>query len=101
MTPEDLAAWQRLTIPLAAQAGIEEVLIQGRIATGGAPRYVVTRLGTGPGGSVTVSVEGPPARPLAPLSDYQQKVLRPPPGHRLPLRAGRAAGRPGRRVHRA
>jgi acetyl/propionyl-CoA carboxylase alpha subunit/acetyl-CoA carboxylase carboxyltransferase component len=79
VSPEDLAAWQRATAPQAAQAGIEEVLVQGRIAdadTGGALRYVVTRFSYEPGESVTVSVEGPPTRPLAPSSDYHQKVLR-------------------------
>jgi acetyl/propionyl-CoA carboxylase alpha subunit/acetyl-CoA carboxylase carboxyltransferase component len=77
--PEDLADWQRATAPLVARAGIEEVLVQGRIAdadSGGALRYVVTRLRYEAGESVAVSVEGPPTRPLAPSSDYHQKVLR-------------------------
>jgi acetyl/propionyl-CoA carboxylase alpha subunit/acetyl-CoA carboxylase carboxyltransferase component len=77
VVPEELAAWQRATAPRAAQAGIDEVLVQGRFAgAGGALRYVVSRLRYEPGESVAVSLEGPPTRPLAPLNDYQQKVLR-------------------------
>jgi acetyl/propionyl-CoA carboxylase alpha subunit/acetyl-CoA carboxylase carboxyltransferase component len=77
VAPDDLAAWQRATAPQAAQAGIEEVLVQGRLPDAdGTLRYVVTRLSYEPGESVAVSVEGPPTRPLAPLNDYDQKVLR-------------------------
>ena len=51
--------------------------MQGRLADAdGALRYVVTRLCYEPGESVAVSVEGPPTLPLAPLNDYDQKVLR-------------------------
>ena len=32
VVPEDLAAWQRATAPRVTQAGIEEVLVQGRLA---------------------------------------------------------------------
>ena len=45
VAPSDLAAWQRATAPQAAQAGIEEVLVQGRVSDpDGTLRYVVTRL---------------------------------------------------------
>jgi acetyl/propionyl-CoA carboxylase alpha subunit/acetyl-CoA carboxylase carboxyltransferase component len=75
--PEDLAAWQRATAPQVALAGIGEVYVQGRVAdASGTLRYVVTRFSYEPGESVAVSVEGPPTRPLAPSSDYDQKVLR-------------------------
>ncbi|HEY6788835.1 MAG TPA: carboxyl transferase domain-containing protein [Trebonia sp.] len=75
--PEELAAWQRAIAPWPPQAGIEEVLVQGRLAdSGGTVRSVLTRLCYEPGGSVAVSVEEPPTRPLAPLTGYQQKVLR-------------------------
>jgi acetyl/propionyl-CoA carboxylase alpha subunit/acetyl-CoA carboxylase carboxyltransferase component len=77
MVPRNLAAWQRATAPLVAQAGIQEVLVHSRVASPDAAlRYVVTRLCYEPGESVAVSVEGPPTRPLAPSSDYDQKVLR-------------------------
>jgi acetyl/propionyl-CoA carboxylase alpha subunit/acetyl-CoA carboxylase carboxyltransferase component len=77
VTGEDLAAWQRATAPAVAQAGIEEVRVQGRLAgQDGALRYVVTRFCYEPGESVAVSVEEPPTRPLPPLNDYDQKVLR-------------------------
>jgi acetyl/propionyl-CoA carboxylase alpha subunit/acetyl-CoA carboxylase carboxyltransferase component len=75
--PDELAAWQRAIAPWPPQAGIEEVLVQGRLAAAdGTVRSVVTRLCYEPGGSVAVSVEKPPTQPLAPLNDYQQKVLR-------------------------
>jgi acetyl/propionyl-CoA carboxylase alpha subunit/acetyl-CoA carboxylase carboxyltransferase component len=74
---DDLAAWHRATVPQAAQAGIQEVLVQGRLrGPDGTLRYVVTRLSYDPGESVAVTVEGPPTRPLAPLNDFDQKVLR-------------------------
>jgi acetyl/propionyl-CoA carboxylase alpha subunit/acetyl-CoA carboxylase carboxyltransferase component len=77
VTPDDLAAWQRATAPQAAQAGIEEILVQGRLADpDGTLRYTVTRFCYEPGESGAVSVEGPPTRPLAPLNDYEQKVVR-------------------------
>ncbi len=77
VNPEDLAAYQRASTLLAAQAGVEEVLVQGRLADAdGTLRYVVIRLSHEPGGSVAVSVDGPPTQPLAPVNDYQQKVLR-------------------------
>jgi acetyl/propionyl-CoA carboxylase alpha subunit/acetyl-CoA carboxylase carboxyltransferase component len=77
VVPEDLAAWQRATAPKVTQAGIEEVLVQGRL-TGpdGTTRYVVTRFSYEPGESAAVTVEEPPTRPLSPLNDYDQKVLR-------------------------
>ena len=76
VVPEDLAAWQRITVPQAAQAGIDEVLVQGRLpGADDALRYVVTRFCYEPGESIAVSVEGPPTRPLAARSDYEQKVL--------------------------
>ena len=75
--PRNLAAWQRATAPLVAQAGIREVLVHSRVADADGPlRYVVTRLCYEPVESVAVSVEGPPTRPLAPLNDYGQQVLR-------------------------
>ncbi len=76
VAPEDLAAWHRATAPRVAQAGIEEVLVQGRLAgADGTLRYVVTRFCYEPGESGAVAVEEPPTQPLAPLNDYEQKVL--------------------------
>ena len=77
VAPDDLAAWQRATAPQLTQAGIQEVLVQGRLPhADGTLRYVVIRLCYEPGQSIAVSVEGPPTRLLAPQSDYEQKVLR-------------------------
>jgi acetyl-CoA carboxylase carboxyltransferase component/biotin carboxyl carrier protein len=77
VVPEELAAWQRATAPQVRQAGIGEVLVQGRLADpSGGSRYVVTRLSYEQGESAAVTVEEPLTCPLAPLSDYDQKVLR-------------------------
>jgi acetyl-CoA carboxylase carboxyltransferase component/biotin carboxyl carrier protein len=77
VTPEGLVTWQQAIAPQAAQAAIEEILIQGRLpGEDGALRHVVTRLSHEPGGSIAVSMEEPPTQPLAPLNDYEQKVLR-------------------------
>ena len=77
LAPGDLAAWQQAIAPRVAQAGIKEILVHGRLAgADGTSGYVVTRLCYEPGESVAVSLEEPPTRPLAPLDDYDQKVLR-------------------------
>jgi acetyl/propionyl-CoA carboxylase alpha subunit/acetyl-CoA carboxylase carboxyltransferase component len=77
VAPEALAAWQRATAPQAALAGVEEILVQGRLPRAdGSLRYVVTRLSYEPGESTAVAVQGPPAGPLATRSDYEQKALR-------------------------
>ena len=77
VVPDDLAAWQRDTALRVAQAGVDEILMQGRfVGADGALRYIVTRFSHEPGESDAVSVGMPPTRPLAPLNDYDQKVLR-------------------------
>ena len=67
----------------------------------GTLRSVLTRLSYEPGEGVVVSVEQPPTRPLAPLNDYQQKVLRARRrGTVYPYELVRLLAGPGGRVHR-
>ncbi|WP_433192833.1 biotin carboxylase N-terminal domain-containing protein [Nocardia sp. CA-107356] len=85
---EEFAAWQRKVAPQVAEAGVQEVLVQGRLvstdvaaerdttAQRGSVREAVTRFRYEAGSSATVSVEEPPTTPLEPLDDYDQKVLR-------------------------
>jgi acetyl-CoA carboxylase carboxyltransferase component len=72
-----LTALQARIAPLTAGAGIEEVLVQGRIATpDGASAPLAARFHYQPGSGVVTSVEEPPTKRLKPLDDYAQKVVR-------------------------
>ncbi|MEO6411420.1 MAG: carboxyl transferase domain-containing protein [Pedococcus sp.] len=72
-----LTALQARIAPLTAGAGIEEVLVQGRIATpDGASAPLAARFHYQPGSGVVTSVEEPPTERLKPLDDYAQKVVR-------------------------
>ncbi|NYG06385.1 acetyl/propionyl-CoA carboxylase alpha subunit/acetyl-CoA carboxylase carboxyltransferase component [Phycicoccus badiiscoriae] len=72
-----LTALQARIAPLTAGAGIEEVLVQGRIATpDGASAPLAARFHYQPGSGVVTSVEEPPTTRLKPLDDYAQKVVR-------------------------
>jgi len=74
---DQLTALQAKIAPLTAGAGIEEVLVQGRIATPhGASAPVAARFHYQPGSGVVTSVEEPPTERLKPLDDYAQKVVR-------------------------
>ncbi len=73
---EELTAWQRSVAPIIAEAGVEEVLGQGRIvAPDGSLRSMVTRFAFIPGSGVQVSIDEPPTELLKPMDDYGQKVL--------------------------
>ncbi|QVT81591.1 Acetyl-/propionyl-coenzyme A carboxylase alpha chain [Nocardioides aquaticus] len=74
---EDVDGLTRTTAPLTAGAGLEEVMVLGRVKdeAGGAPRYVALRFTEGPTG-VQVTVSDPPTEPLAPLDVYSQNVRR-------------------------
>ncbi len=74
---EDIGDFARAVAPLTAGAGLEEVMILGRVEDEAAqePRYVALRFTNGPTG-VTVSVTDPPTEPLQPLDVYAQKVKR-------------------------
>ena len=74
---DQLTALQGKIAPLTAGAGIEEVLVQGRIAApGGAVAPLAARFHFQPGSGVVTSVEEPPTTRLKPLDDYAQKVVR-------------------------
>ncbi|RMI35363.1 ATP-binding protein [Nocardia stercoris] len=74
---EQIAEWQRTTAPRVAHAGVEEILLQGRVLGDDRREHnLVARLSYEPGGGVAVSVEKPAAEPLAPLDDYGRAVLR-------------------------
>jgi len=73
----ELTALRRNIAPLTAGAGIEEVVVQGRVTgSNGAPFPVVGRFYNQPGAGVQTVVERPPTERLKPLDDYAQKVVR-------------------------
>jgi acetyl/propionyl-CoA carboxylase alpha subunit/acetyl-CoA carboxylase carboxyltransferase component len=75
---DQLTALRRQIAPLTVGAGIDEVLVQGRIAVPGGKTAVriVGRFYYQPGAGVVVSTERPPTENLKPLDDYAQKVQR-------------------------
>ncbi|WP_405067253.1 ATP-grasp domain-containing protein [Kribbella sp. NBC_01510] len=74
---DEVTALQRNIAPLTAGAGIEEVLVQGRVAApDGSINPVAARFYYQPGAGVVTSVEQPPTGRLMPLDDYAQKVQR-------------------------
>jgi acetyl/propionyl-CoA carboxylase alpha subunit/acetyl-CoA carboxylase carboxyltransferase component len=74
---DQLTALQQKISPLTTGAGVEEVLIQGQIATpDGDSAPIVARFHYRPGSGVRSSIEQPPTELLKPLDDYAQKVLR-------------------------
>ncbi len=63
--------------PLTDGAGIEEVVAQGKVASGGGtPTPVAVRFGAQPGAGVVSTIEEPPTELLQPLDDYASKVVR-------------------------
>ncbi|ADB32368.1 Carbamoyl-phosphate synthase L chain ATP- binding protein [Kribbella flavida DSM 17836] len=73
----ELTALQRNIAPMTAGAGIEEVVVTGRVTgSNGNPFPVVGRFSYQPGAGVVTAVERPPTERLKPLDDYAQKVLR-------------------------
>lgn len=73
----ELTALQRNIAPLTAGAGIEEVVVTGRvIGSNGNPFPAVGRFYYQPGAGVIAAVERPATERLKPLDDYAQKVLR-------------------------
>ncbi|MET8424999.1 biotin carboxylase N-terminal domain-containing protein [Nocardia sp. NPDC004860] len=72
-----LADWLHATAPQIIRAGIQEVVVHGRVRQpDGAYDFQVTRFRYDLTGGTEVTVDAPPAEPLAPLRDYDQKVLR-------------------------
>jgi acetyl/propionyl-CoA carboxylase alpha subunit/acetyl-CoA carboxylase carboxyltransferase component len=77
VSDEDLHAFVARYAPATEGLGLEDVTIQGRVpVAGAAPREVAVSLAKPPGRPIVVR-RGPPEHgPIAPLSEYEQKVLR-------------------------
>jgi acetyl/propionyl-CoA carboxylase alpha subunit/acetyl-CoA carboxylase carboxyltransferase component len=73
---DQVAALQGKITPLSDGAGIEEVLVQGRVAGPAGPTPLAMRFHARPGAGTTASIEAPPTEPLKPLDDYASKVVR-------------------------
>ncbi|MEO3936270.1 carboxyl transferase domain-containing protein [Dermatophilaceae bacterium Soc4.6] len=74
---EQIAALRDKIAPLTAGAGIEEILADGRVpGPDGTTVPISARFFYSPGSGVTSTIGEPPAELLAPVDDYQQKVLR-------------------------
>ncbi|MET0765642.1 MAG: biotin carboxylase N-terminal domain-containing protein, partial [Blastococcus sp.] len=73
-----LATLARSIAPLTVGAGLDEIVILGRLQEepGVAPRDVALRFSNTPGTGVGVRVTDRPTEPMRPLDDYTQKVLR-------------------------
>ncbi|HTK63923.1 MAG TPA: carboxyl transferase domain-containing protein [Pseudonocardia sp.] len=66
----------RVLAPRADGLGLEQVMVQFRIATSeGEPRELMLRMSRPPGAGFTVQVTEPPTRPLRELDAYGQKVI--------------------------
>jgi acetyl/propionyl-CoA carboxylase alpha subunit/acetyl-CoA carboxylase carboxyltransferase component len=74
---EELTALQATMAPLTRGAGVEEVLVQGRIAArDGRVSSAAVRFSYQPGAGVVTTVTDAPTQRLHQLDDYAQKVLR-------------------------
>jgi acetyl/propionyl-CoA carboxylase alpha subunit/acetyl-CoA carboxylase carboxyltransferase component len=73
-----LATLARTIAPLTVGAGLDEIVLLGRLQEepGVAPRDVALRFSNTPGTGVGVRVTDRPTEPMRPLDDYTQKVLR-------------------------
>jgi len=78
VSPEELATFARAAAPLTVGAGLEEVMILGRLREGpdAEPRDVALLFAYAPGTGISVSVTPPPSDPLAPMDAYTQQVRR-------------------------
>jgi acetyl/propionyl-CoA carboxylase alpha subunit/acetyl-CoA carboxylase carboxyltransferase component len=73
-----LATLARAIAPLTVGAGLDEIVILGRLQVepGAEPRDVALRFSNSPGTGVGLRVTDRPTEPMRPLDDYTQKVLR-------------------------
>jgi acetyl-CoA carboxylase carboxyltransferase component len=73
-----LATLARSIAPLTVGAGVDEIVLLGRLQEepGVAPRDVALRFSNSPGTGVGLRVTDRPTEPMRPLDDYTQKVLR-------------------------
>ena len=67
----------RRLAPLTEGLGIEQIVVQARLAdaTTGGVAEVVIRVGYEAGSGLTVRLTEPPTEPMHPLNDYNQKVI--------------------------
>ena len=74
---EQLTALKNRVAPVTSGAGVEEVLVDGTIASpDGTEMPMAARFHYQPGSGVVASLEGPPSKRLKPLDDYTQKIVR-------------------------
>ena len=74
---EELTALRRTIAPLTVNAGVEEVVAQGRVALApGRVEAIAARFSYQPGSGVLTTVGAPPTDRLSPMDDYAQKVVR-------------------------
>ena len=75
---DDLGDVVRLLAPRTDALGLEQVLVQFRLADpdGGEPREQLLRLSRPPGAGLTVRITDPPTHPMGELDGYTQKVIR-------------------------
>ncbi|MDN5852432.1 MAG: fused acetyl/propionyl-CoA carboxylase subunit alpha/methylmalonyl-CoA decarboxylase subunit alpha, partial [Actinomycetia bacterium] len=74
---EQLTALKDRVAPVTSGAGVEEVLVDGTIASAdGTETPIAARFHYQPGSGVVTSLEGPPSKRLKPLDDYTQKIVR-------------------------
>ncbi len=78
VSPDELGGFARATAPLTVGAGLEEIMLLGRMQAepDQEPRDVALLFSYSPSTGVHVSVTDPPSEPLAPLNSYTQKVRR-------------------------
>ncbi|WP_179796068.1 carboxyl transferase domain-containing protein [Actinomycetospora corticicola] len=73
---EQVTAVRASIAPITSGAGIDEVLVSGRITTPEGTYPIAGRFYSQPGAGVQYSVGPPPTERLAPMDDYGQKVMR-------------------------
>jgi acetyl/propionyl-CoA carboxylase alpha subunit/acetyl-CoA carboxylase carboxyltransferase component len=77
VSDDDLQAFVARYAPTTEGLGLEGVTIQGRVPVeGDEPREVAVFLAKPPGRPIVVRRSAPDDAPIAPLSEYEQKVLR-------------------------
>ncbi len=73
---DQLTALSGRIAPLTARAGLEEVVIEGRVATpDGGLEPLAARFGFRPGAGIVAYIGAPPTERLKPLDDYTGKVM--------------------------
>ena len=100
---DDLGDFAREIAPVTVGAGLEEIMLHGRVQLDSdtKPREVALVFSYQPGTGVNLSVTPPPTEPLQPLDAYSQKVHRARArGTTYPYELDPGDHRPGRHLHR-